>query len=157
MKAWEGALIVIGLLMAPVLAYTETGARTQQAAVASDASAFVAVTNHAPTSQAPLLLNNGNTFEADAITVRNLMSTTVRVHVSLVENPGGRFVLAKPDSVLGVGSSITFKVQDDVTPHSRTCTSVVIRIDATIESGGNVRQGHVVMDRRVFVQVGARC
>jgi len=156
-KAWEGALIVIGLLMAPVLAYTETGARTQQAAVVSDTSAFVAVTNLAPSSQSPLVLNTGNDFEANALTVRNLMSSTIRVQASLIENPGGRFTLPNPNAVLGVGASATLKIQDDVTPHSRTCTSVVVRLDVTVQDAGGARQGHVVLDRRVFLQVGARC
>lgn len=157
LKAWEALLVVVGVALVPALAIGDTGLRPSSAAVANTDSAFVAVTSLGPSAASPIVLVNSNDFEAAAVRVQNNLGASILVQVSLVENPGGRFVLAWPQANLGPGAAIEFKLQDDASPHSRTCTSVVVRVVATMQGPGGAREGQATIDSRVHVQVGNRC
>ncbi len=159
MRLLHVLLIALAVSLTPVLAFNagSTSARTESAAVAADSTSFLTLVNLGPSPTSYLSLANGNGYEDDALRITNAFSTTVYVQLSLSTNPEGRFVPSPLSATLAPGQQVTIKLQDDDSNHSRTCTSVVFRVDAYVGGSGASRKGHAIVSREVFVEVKGGC
>lgn len=152
-------LIALALTLTPVLAFDAGlgGDRANAAAVTDDSGAFLVVTNLAPSAAAPLVLSNGNGFEANALSAGNGYTATTILQATLLNDAGGRFKISNPTATLAPGATHTFKVEDQASPHTRGCFALTFRVDAYLGGTGPARAGHATVDRVVHVQVGNRC
>ena len=161
MVAWR-ALALVALAVSPVLAFQAggTGGRASSAAVAADSAAFLRATSLGPAAGSPVVLNNANNFEANALTVRHDYATGTRLALTatLATNPGNRFAIPNPTATLTTtGAAHTFRVEDTAFPHSRTCAALAFDVTATVTDAGGTRRGKFVDRTTVHVRVGNNC